>query len=846
MNVETIVNQVETGLMPVVQQPDTLTPKLGKETVGNSALHSDWKLPLASLPITELAPKDDGLTSSSQLFIARTPNQLPLGETSTLNKLLGQPDQNQLVGDLELKDDSLARQPKANRGFASTRSRNALRATTSTATSPLRLEAEGMTLKTFRQESNAIASGSKLVSLVGGKSGESGSVSGTFNGATGKYNVILGYYDENDGAGSIEARIGGKTVSTVTLNQQLGSSNVSQGNLVRRTIASGITLNKGTSLELLGKENGEEHVRIDYVEFIPLQADAVTPTPSAPTTPTPTTPTPTTPTPTPTAPPPPPPAAPVTSTPSLTRLEAENLTLKTYRVEANAIASGSKLVSLVGGNSGESGSVSGTFNGATGKYNVIVGYYDENDGVSKIEARLGGKTIGTATLDQQLGSTNVSKDNLVRRTIASGITVNKGTSLELLGTENGAEHARIDYVEFVPVSGSVSPTPTPPPPPPSTGDTQAPTARLTASNVTVKGGTSQTFTVTYTDNAGINATTLDNSDVRVTGPNNFSQLASLVSSSSSGTSRAATYRVNAPGGSWDTADNGAYTVAVQTDQVRDTSGNPVASGTLGSFAVNVATPPTPPTPPPAPTPPSGTGQTYFEDNFSNGYSKTWHKESANLSHSIQTTKAPDGSDAVRFEVRRTDPTVALSKRSELALDSVAAGSEQWYGFRVMLPEGWDRDPGSYEVIGQWHEVPDWNLGEGWRSPPLGIYVRDGQWRVNSKWDSKPKTEGNTPEGKATLWTGAYETGEWANWVFHVKWSHKSDGILQVWKDGELIVDRKGPNTYNDKVGPYFKIGVYKPDWKENPQASNTDKRVLYFDQVRIGENNAGYNAVTPR
>ncbi len=823
MNVETIINQPETGLMPVVQQPDTLTPKLGKDTVGNGALHSDWKLPLASLPITEIAPKDDDLTSSSQLLVARTANQLPLGETTTLNKLLGQPDHNQLVGDLS--NDTLVRQPKATGGFASTRSRNALRAITSTTSSPLRLEAENLTLKTFRAESNAIASGGKLVSLVGGSSGESGTVSGTFNGASGKYKVVLGYYDENDGAAKIESRIGGKTISTITLDQQLGSTNVSGSNLVRRTIASEITLTKGTSFELLGTENGGEHARIDYVEFIPVQADVVTPAPA--------------PTPAPT-PPPPPPATPAPAPPATTRLETENLSLKTYRIESNAIASGGKLVGLVSGQSGESGSASGTFNGATGKYNLVVGYYDENDGAAKIEARIGGKTVGSATLDQQLGSSGVSKGNLVRRTIASGITVNKGASLELLGTENGEEHARIDYVEFVPVSGSGSPTP---PPPPPVGDTQAPTASLTAANITAKGGTSQTFTVTYTDNTGINAATLDNTDLRVTGPNNFSQLASFVSSSGSGNSRSATYQVNAPGGTWDNADNGAYNVAVQADQVRDSSGNAVSGGTLGSFAVNVpaSSTPTPPTPPPA-----GSGKIYFEDDFSNGYSKKWHKESANLSHSIQTTQAPDGSDAIRFEVRRTDPTVALSKRSELALDSVAAGSEQWYGFRVMLPQGWDRDPGSYEVIGQWHEVPDWNLGEGWRSPPLGIYVRDGQWRVNNKWDSKAKTEGNTPEGKATLWTGAYETGEWANWVFHVKWSHNSDGILQVWKDGQLIVDKKGPNTYNDQVGPYFKIGVYKPDWKENPQASNTDKRVLYFDQVRIGENNAGYSAVAPR
>jgi len=643
MNFETIINQVDAGLMPVVQQPDTLTPNLGQEMVGTGALYLDEKRPLVLLPMTEMAANGNDLMSSSQLLIARTATPLPLGETTALNQLLGQPDHNQLVGDLN--DDALGYKLQANAELASTQTRNALQATASPAHSPLRLEAEGLTLTTYRIESRAIASGSKLVSLLGGKSGEFGKVSGTFTGATGNYNVVLGYYDETDGTATLEARIDGKTVSTLTL-------------------------------------------------------------------------------------------------------------------------------------------------------------------------------------DQKLGSTNVSKGNLVRRIIAAEITLTQGTSFELLGTENGKEHARIDYIEFVPASDVDSPTPL---------DIQAPTARLTAASITTKGGTSQTFTVTYTDNVGINDATLNNTDLRVTGPNNFNQLPAFVSSSGSGTSRTATYRINAPGGSWDAADNGVYSVAVQANQVRDPSGNAVSSRTLGSFTVSVATPP----------PPTGGGKTYFEDDFSNGYAKTWKKESANLSHSIQTTKAPDGSDAIRFEVRRTDPNVALSKRSELRLSAVAAGSEQWYGFRVMLPQGWDRDPGSYEVVGQWHEVPDWNLGEGWRSPPLGIYVRDGQWRVNNKWDAKPKTIGNTPEGKATLWAGAYETGKWANWVFHVKWSHKSDGILQVWKDGQLIVDKKGPNTYNDQVGPYFKIGVYKPDWKENPQASNTDKRVLYFDQVRIGDNNAGYSAVTP-
>jgi PA14 domain/Pectate lyase superfamily protein len=121
-------------------------------------------------------------------------------------------------------------------------------------------------------------------------------------------------------------------------------------------------------------------------------------------------------------------------------------------------------------------------------------------------------------------------------------------------------------------------------------DTTAPTATVTAANVTTAGGVTYDFTVTYSDNVAVNATTLDGSDVRVTGPNSFNQLASLVSvnAGGNGTSRTATYRVAAPGGVWDTADNGTYTLALQAGQVSDTSGNFVASGPLGSFVVNLA------------------------------------------------------------------------------------------------------------------------------------------------------------------------------------------------------------------------------------------------------------------
>jgi len=125
------------------------------------------------------------------------------------------------------------------------------------------------------------------------------------------------------------------------------------------------------------------------------------------------------------------------------------------------------------------------------------------------------------------------------------------------------------------------------PPPPS--DTSPPTATFSGSNVTVAGGTTQTFAVTYSDNAAVQVGSLDGSDVRVTGPNAFSQLAALVSVSAlaDGTPRTATYRITAPGGAWDASDNGTYTVSLQAGQVSDTAGNYAAAGTLGTFGVSV-------------------------------------------------------------------------------------------------------------------------------------------------------------------------------------------------------------------------------------------------------------------
>jgi len=129
-------------------------------------------------------------------------------------------------------------------------------------------------------------------------------------------------------------------------------------------------------------------------------------------------------------------------------------------------------------------------------------------------------------------------------------------------------------------------------------DEEVPEAQLETSDVTVAGGSRHLLKVKYTDNVAVDVSDLDDFDLRVTGPDGFDQPAVLVHANINrdGTPRWGYYRIGAPGGTWDSADNGTYTVMMQADEVSDTSENHVAAGDLGAFEVNVGDPPdrTPP------------------------------------------------------------------------------------------------------------------------------------------------------------------------------------------------------------------------------------------------------------
>jgi hypothetical protein len=127
---------------------------------------------------------------------------------------------------------------------------------------------------------------------------------------------------------------------------------------------------------------------------------------------------------------------------------------------------------------------------------------------------------------------------------------------------------------------------------PTTGLPRQEDAFASGGVIDTSGGNTRDFTVRYYDVTGVNTATLDNSDVRVTGPNGFNAAATVVSvgpevATTAGTARTVTYRISAPGGSWDALDAGTYSIVLQVNQVRDTLGNYFPTGQVGTFRVEL-------------------------------------------------------------------------------------------------------------------------------------------------------------------------------------------------------------------------------------------------------------------
>jgi Polysaccharide lyase len=208
--------------------------------------------------------------------------------------------------------------------------------------------------------------------------------------------------------------------------------------------------------------------------------------------------------------------------------------------------------------------------------------------------------------------------------------------------------------------------------------------------------------------------------------------------------------------------------------------------------------------------------------------------------SVQGTIKRLGRYGMRSYLNRSTSTVSYRTEARVISPDPIVNQEYWYGFSIYLPDDYVPD-NIWEIVAQWHAIPD-NSYEAGTKPPLSLSTTRGVWTLTNKWTSDRITNSSNVTSRSFNF-GTYARGRWTDWVFRIKWSYGTQGILEAWKNGQKVLSAKGPNTYNDARMPYFKMGIYK-GWKDDRTGVVT-QRTLYHDEFRMVGPGGSYGEVAP-
>ena len=211
---------------------------------------------------------------------------------------------------------------------------------------------------------------------------------------------------------------------------------------------------------------------------------------------------------------------------------------------------------------------------------------------------------------------------------------------------------------------------------------------------------------------------------------------------------------------------------------------------------------------------------------------------------ITSNPAPRaGRYAFGLERRANDPLIdGKWNRAELSLAGHMKEklySERWLGMSIYVPTGFPFESFSngHHTVMQFHGNPR-------GSTALALSLLSGnRWQIGYRtlWPEQPVQGTIPPKHIVYNQNNSVAEGKWTDFVFHIVWDPRpsGNGLLEVWKDGEQIVDYRGPigYTYSPDVA-YFKLGSYA-------SAKLHVTRKLYFDEVRFGNSSSSYADVEP-
>jgi Polysaccharide lyase len=168
----------------------------------------------------------------------------------------------------------------------------------------------------------------------------------------------------------------------------------------------------------------------------------------------------------------------------------------------------------------------------------------------------------------------------------------------------------------------------------------------------------------------------------------------------------------------------------------------------------------------------------------------------------------------------------------------AFNTEYWFSMNYLYKD-WAIDKSAESAPFQVHRVPSkWKAGCGgevsaYSVAPFLMLSQNDVVKVITK-------------GGVVSWSGPVVKNQWQNIIFHFKITWDKTGYVEAWKDGVKLFrrDAKLHEQYDDCGQPFrsprFNIGTYKWDWKVGRPATQSSRRTLYIDNVRITKGTSLY------
>jgi hypothetical protein len=186
----------------------------------------------------------------------------------------------------------------------------------------------------------------------------------------------------------------------------------------------------------------------------------------------------------------------------------------------------------------------------------------------------------------------------------------------------------------------------------------------------------------------------------------------------------------------------------------------------------------------------------WRGDFESGDITQWnHYEGIGSRLTVVPSPVREGKYALRTELHQGD-IASNGTRNELDyMLQQGEGTDLYYSWSTMFPAEYPNVTGSgmFQIFTQWHQAQ--NIGN---APPVVMNIVADEMRLTNYITS------------AVLWHAPLNRGVWHDFIVHAKWSSDpSVGFLELWYNGEKVVDHAYGPTLFPGTWVYLKQGLYR-------------------------------------